>query len=101
MKLLLLAALFVLFFSCRNKNQKSSQSIPPGVVNDSVVISPGGNAINFFNNYQTIDSGNPYLMFPLELGNAKGDDESYELYSKSRGGEGTLYWNIAFYNSLT
>ncbi|MEO6327569.1 MAG: hypothetical protein ABIO55_01495, partial [Ginsengibacter sp.] len=96
----LLALTTMIFLSCRNDNNNDIVPNQPVVQDDSVIISPGGYAVSFFHDFQIIDTLSSYIIFPLETGNAKPDDESYKIFSKERG-EGSLYWNMVFYNSAS
>lgn len=93
--------ILILFFSCNNR-AKEKQPAPTTVVQDSaqVLQAADGTQINLINDYQVTDTANDYILFPLQVNDAKDKTESFSLYSKERG-EGSLYWNIIFHNYKT
>jgi hypothetical protein len=92
--------LLIIIFSCNSgANNKQVASDTP---EDSTQIlqTVNGEAINLIGGYQVTDTSNDYILFPLQVKDAKDKEESVTLYSKERG-EGNMYWNIIFYNYKT
>lgn len=93
-------ALLIIFVSCNARNGKQQPSNIP--VNDSsqILQTQDGSAINLINGYEVTDTANDYILFPLQVEDAKDKEKSAALFSKERG-EGRLYWNIIFHNYRT
>lgn len=90
-----------IIFSCNtgdNKRQQSSNT--PESDSAQILQTADGTAINLIGGYAVTDTLNDYILFPLEVKNAKDKEESASLFSKERG-EGNLYWNIIFHNYKT
>jgi hypothetical protein len=93
--------LFIIFYSCNNKqSDKTPSQTNTNHDTTTVLQSPSGEAINIVDNFETMDTISNYVLFPLEVKDAKTSDESVLNYSKGRG-EGRLFWNIIFYNYQT
>jgi hypothetical protein len=88
-------------FGCNQHNNKENVT-PNTPTQDSTKLlqSSTGKAINLIDGYQVTDTVNDYVLFPLQVKDAK-EQESAALFSKSRGGEGGLFWNVIFYNYKT
>jgi hypothetical protein len=96
----LIPVILVLIHSCSNNENKPQQVVTS--VNDSTQLlhTASGATINLISGYQVTDTANDYILFPLQVADAKDKEESSSLFSK-RGGEGGLYWNVIFYNYKT
>lgn len=93
--------LTIFIFSCNEADNKKQQ-VPNTPVNDSTQIlqTANGGAINLIGGYEITDTANDYILFPLQVKDAKDKEESARSYSKE-GGEGMMYWNIIFHNYKT
>jgi len=93
--------LLVCIFSCHaGDNKKQQASIAPAQDSTQILQTKDGEAINLISGYEVTDTINDYILFPLQIENAKDKEESVSLYSKERG-EGSMYWNIIFHNYKT
>jgi len=91
--------LLVSIFSCNASDNKKKQ-VPNSPVQDSTQIlqTADGTAINLIGGYEVTDTVNDYILFPLQVKDAKEkEDGSIRLYSKENG-NGNMYWNIIFHN---
>lgn len=93
--------ILVLIYSCKN-NANQKQPAKNTTVNDSAQVLQAGNGaqINLFNGYLVTDTANEYILFPLQVKDAKDKEESSRLYSKEND-NGAMYWNIIFHNYKT
>lgn len=91
----------IIIFSC-NAGDKKKQQSPNTTLSDSAQIlqTAGGATINLIDGYTVTDTVNDYILFPLEVKDAKDEGESSSFFSKERG-DGNLYWNIIFHNYKT
>ncbi|MBP6432036.1 MAG: hypothetical protein KA319_09725 [Ferruginibacter sp.] len=96
----LIPVILVLLYSCNNKENKPQQPITPTNDSTQILQTPSGATINLISNYQVTDTANDYILFPLQVADAKDKEESSSLFSK-RSGEGGLYWNVIFHNYKT
>ncbi len=92
--------LLILIYSCNANENKPKQGTTPTNDTTPVLQTLDGVAINLVEGYQVTDTLNDYVLFPLQIKDAKGKEESFSSYSKERG-EGALYWNVIFYNYKT
>ena len=93
--------LLTTIFSC-NAGDNKKQQAPNTPVQDSAKIlqTADGTAINLIGGYEVTDTANDYILFPLQVKDAKDKDESVGLFSKESG-DGAMYWNIIFHNYKT
>lgn len=93
--------LLTFIFSCNEGDNKKKQ-LPNSPAQDSTQIlqTADGTAINLIGSYEVTDTANDYILFPLQVKDAKDKEESVRLYSKESG-EGMMYWNIIFHNHKT
>jgi hypothetical protein len=97
----LLVAISIGLIYCNNNRVPANNTVSPNTQDTlSVLQDASGQAINLINDLETIDTLNDYILFPLEVQNAKAESESLLGYSKGRG-EGRMFWNIVFYNYKT
>ena len=97
----LISVLALLIFSCNTGGNKNQQA-PDTPMQDSTQIlqTAAGTAINLISGYEVTDTSNDYILFPLQVKDAKDKEESSVGFSKQRG-EGNMYWNIVFHNYRT
>lgn len=97
----LIPVLTLFIFSCNAGGNKKQQA-PNTPVQDSAQIlqTADGTAINLIGGYEVTDTSNDYILFPLQVKDAKDNEESAIGYSK-RAGEGSMYWNIIVHNYKT
>jgi hypothetical protein len=93
--------IFIVICSCNAAENKKNE-VPGTSLQDSAKIlqTPSGKTINLIDGYQVTDTVNDYILFPLQIKDAKAEEESALGFSKQRG-EGSLYWNVVFYNYKT
>ncbi len=101
MKIFTPLLLITIIYSCKPRGDKK-ETFPANPLQDSSQILQGkdGTAINLIDGYQVADTVNDFVLFPLKVEDAKATEESSFGYSK-RGGEGSLFWNVIFYNYKT
>ena len=97
----LIPVLLTIIFSCNAGGNKKQQA-PNTPMQDSAQIlqTADGTVINLIGGYEVTDTSNDYILFPLQIKDAKDKEESVIGYSK-RSGEGNMYWNIIFHNYKT
>ena len=91
--------LLIILFSCNEKKEQPS-NLTPAQDSAQILKTPDGAAINLISGYEITDTANDYILFPLQVKDAKDKEESVRLYSKE-GGNGAMYWNIIFHNYKT
>ena len=91
--------LLMILFSCNEKKQQPS-NLTPAQDSAQILKTADGAAINLIGGYEVTDTANEYILFPLQVKDAKDKDESVKLFSKERG-DGAMYWNIIFHNYKT
>ncbi len=96
----LIPLILLIIYSCSNKEKQSQQLVTPTNDSTQFLQTPSGARINLINDYQVTDTANDYILFPLQVADAKDKEESSSMFSK-RGGEGGLYWNVIFHNYKT
>ncbi len=93
--------LLTVIFSCNTGgNKKQHVPITPTQDSTRILQTADGTAINLISGYEVTDTANDYILFPLQVKDAKDKEESISLYSKERG-EGAMYWNIIFHSLKT
>ncbi len=93
--------LLTILFSCNSgRNKKQQTPNIPALDSAQILQTAEGNAINLIGDYLVTDTTDDYILFPLQVKDAKDKEESVIGYSK-RSGEGHLYWNIIFHNYKT
>ena len=92
----------IVLFSCNSNTDKKQGTPNNPAAKDSAQIlkTADGAAINLIGGYEVTDTANDYILFPLQVKDAKDKEESVRLYSKE-GGNGAMYWNIIFHNYKT
>ncbi len=93
--------IFIVICSC-NVTENKKNEVPGKALQDSskILQTPSGKTINLIDGYQVTDTVNDYILFPLQIKDAKDEEEPALSFSKQRG-EGSLYWNVVFYNYKT
>lgn len=97
----LIPVFLITIISCNVADNKNQQSPNVPILDSSRILQTAdGTSINLVDGFEVTDTANDYILFPLELKNAKDAEESASLFSKERG-DGNLYWNILFHNCKT
>lgn len=92
--------LLTLIISCNAGGTKKPIPNMPTQDSTQILQTPDGTAINLISDYEVTDTVNDFILFPLQIKDAKDNEESAALFSKERG-EGNMYWNIIFHNYKT
>jgi len=96
----LIPLLTIIIFSCNAGGNKQQAPNTPAQDSAQILQTADGTAINLIGGYEVADTVNEYILFPLQVKDAKDKEESVRLYSKE-GGEGAMYWNVIFHNYKT
>ena len=97
----LIPVLTLFIFSCNSGTNKKQEAHDTPVQDSAQILQTAdGTAINLIGGYEVTDTSNNYILFPLQVTDAKDKEESSLGYSK-RAGEGNMYWNIIFHNYKT